>query len=71
MLKLNNAAESVFLLDSLLKFAKKQGWENLEAFEQGMKIPCGDAGTGNTTNFSFEALPEETRNGFVQYRCTL
>lgn len=58
--------EKYILLDSLLKFAKKRRWENLEAFEQGMKIPCGDAGTGNTTNFSFEALPEETRNGLVR-----
>lgn len=61
-----NKADKYVLLTNLLQFAQKYQWENLEAFEQGMKIPCGDAGTGNTTNFSFEALPEETRNGLVR-----
>ena len=58
--------EKYILLNNLLKFAKNQGWENLDAFEQGMKIPPHELGTGDMSNFSFEALPEETRNGLVR-----
>lgn len=62
----SRAGEQYILLDSLLKFAKNQRWENLEAFEQGMKIPCVDSGSGNITNLSFDSMPEETRNGLVR-----
>ena len=58
--------EKYILLNSLLKFAKNQHWENLDAFEQGMQIHTHEAGTGYISNFSFEALTEETRNGLVR-----
>ena len=41
-------------------------WENFEVFEQGMQIHADESGTGHISNFSFEALPEETRNGLVR-----
>lgn len=60
------AGDKYILLNNLLKFAKKYQWENLEAFEQGIKIPARDSGIGGISNVSFELLPEETRNGLVR-----
>lgn len=61
-----NQADKYVLLTNLLQFAQKYQWENLEAFEQGMKIPARESGIGHISNVSFEVLPEETRNGLVR-----
>ena len=58
--------DQYILLHNLLKFAKNHRWENFEVFEQGMQIHADESGTGHISNFSFEALPEETRNGLVR-----
>ncbi|RYH00103.1 MAG: hypothetical protein EON58_01390 [Alphaproteobacteria bacterium] len=65
------SGEQYVMLRSLLNFAKENRWENLDAFEQGVKLSAPEAVAASRAYSSFEALPQGQRHSLVRIGAVL